>query len=203
MQDFLLHLKDHLLSRLIGNIDAGQEPEYTPAERASIIINKNRIFRHHVMHVNYTTYDLRRDQDSINPQTHTDVMVLFGETEENCATPHPYWYARVIGIFHAQVLHVGPQSKSSELHHMEFLFVRWFGRDPDYSAGWKLKKMHRLGFVSEDLLFGFLDPMHVVRGVHLIPGFAHGRTCDMLGPSKVARPLSSTDDDWQYFYVNM
>jgi hypothetical protein len=192
------------LSRLIDNLDAGQEPEYTPAERATIIIHKNRLFRHHVMRVNYTTYDLRRDQDSINPRTHPDIFVLSGETPENSADPHPYWYARVIGIFHAQVLHVGPQSKSSELQRMEFLFVRWFGNDMDYSAGWKTKKLHRLGFISEDRNpFGFLDPMHVVRGVHIIPAFAHGQTCDVLGPSKIARPFNSTDDDWQYFYVNM
>ena len=87
---------------------------------------------------------------------------------------------------------------------MEFLFVRWFGRDLDYSAGWKAKRMFRLGFVGEENNpFGFLNPMHVVRGVHLIPAFAHGRTHHVLGPSKVARPFSLTDDDWQYFYINM
>ena len=42
---------------------------------------------------------------------------------------HPYWYARIIGIFHAMVLQIGPKSKSQEPKKMEFLFVRWFGLD--------------------------------------------------------------------------
>ncbi|KDR80175.1 hypothetical protein GALMADRAFT_62788 [Galerina marginata CBS 339.88] len=203
LKNFLPRLKDHLLARLLGNPEASEELKCTPADRATVIINKNRIFRHRVMRVNYTTYDLRRDQDSINPRTHPDIMVLSGETEENSEEPHPYWYARVIGIFHAQVLHVGPQSKSSGLQHMEFLFVRWFGRDLNYSAGWKSKKLHRIGFMGENNSpFGFLDPGQVVRGVHLIPAFAHGHTRNILGPSKIGRPFSLTDDDWQYFYVN-
>lgn len=203
-KDFLIHLKNHLLSRLLGADYNGDETEYTPADRASVIINKNRIFRHHVMRVNYTTYDLRRDQDSINPRTHPDIMVLSGETVENSSDPHPYWYARVIGIFHAHVLHVGNQSKSLELQHMPFLFVRWFGHDSHYHAGWNTKKMHRIGFVGEDQNpFGFIDPMRVVRGVHLIPAFAHEKTSHVLGPSKIGRPFSLTQDDWQLFYVNM
>ena len=60
------------------------------------------------MRVNYTTYDMRRDQDTINPRTHADVMVLNPGDEESEDERHPYWYARVCGIFHANVLYLGP-----------------------------------------------------------------------------------------------
>jgi hypothetical protein len=50
--------------------------------------------------------------------------------------------------------------------------------------------------------FGFLDPNLVVRGVHLIPAFYHGRTEEYLAPS-IARPLSDEDTDWVYFYIAM
>ena len=60
------------------------------------------IYQHRVLRVNYTTYDMRRDQDSLNPQSHPDIMLLSHE-DKNDDNWHPYWYARVIGIFHANV----------------------------------------------------------------------------------------------------
>lgn len=71
---------------------------------------------------------MRRDQDSINPHTHCDVMVHSPETKKNA---HPFWYARVLGIFHTQVLHIGEDVHNRSVQHMEFLWVRWFGVDPD------------------------------------------------------------------------
>ncbi|KAF9472523.1 hypothetical protein BDN70DRAFT_818521, partial [Pholiota conissans] len=50
--------------------------------------------------INYTSYGLRCCQDSLNPQTHADIMILSHKDEENI---YPYWYARIIGIFHALV----------------------------------------------------------------------------------------------------
>lgn len=67
-----------------------------------------------MLRVNYTTYDMRRAQDSLNPRVpgHADIMVLSPENEDENNDPHPYWYARIIGIFHAHVRHIGPDSKS-------------------------------------------------------------------------------------------
>ncbi|KAI0280070.1 hypothetical protein BC826DRAFT_875634, partial [Russula brevipes] len=50
--------------------------------------------------------------------------------------------------------------------------------------------------------FTFLDPDQIIRGVHLIPGFAHGKSSHALGPS-LARLPSDKDEDWLYFYVNI
>jgi len=63
----------------------------------------DRIYQHKV---NYTTYNARRSQDSLNPCTHGDIMVLSWDDS------HPYWYARIMGIFHAMVIQTGPKSKS-------------------------------------------------------------------------------------------
>jgi hypothetical protein len=118
---------------------------------------------------------------------------------------HPYWYARVLDIFHARVLHVGKDSKSSEPQQMEFLLMRWFGCDTSRPVGWEARRLHRIGFVdAESNPFGFIDPARILRAVHLIPAFAHLETTDLLGPSKVARRwCDSDDDDWRYYYVNM
>jgi len=63
-----------------------------------------------------------------------------------------------------------------------------------------------VGFVedSDELAFGFLDPSLVIRGCHLIPRFASGRTNALMsyqGPT-VARAPGCTED-WTNFYVNM
>lgn len=131
-------------------------------------------------------------------------MVLSHEDPDDDNDPHPYWYARIIGIFHAQVRHVGPNSRSPETQKMDFLWVRWFGRDLTHPTGFEARRLHRLGFLPSNTIdaFGFLDPNEVVRGVHLIPAFAYGHTSDLLGPS-IARQPSENDEDWVYYYVSM
>lgn len=115
-------------------------------------------------------------------------MVLSHE-EEKEQNDHPYWYGRIIGAFHAEVRHIGSTSTSQQSHHMEFLWIRWYGRDMQYRAGWKAKRLHRVGFVSseDEFAFGFLNPKEIIRGAHLIPAFEHGRTAELLPPS-VGRP---------------
>jgi hypothetical protein len=129
-------------------------------------------------------------------------MVLSSETEDD---HHPYWYARVIGVFHAKVRHRGPLSQTLEPQHMEFLFVRWFGRDISWKSGWKSQHLHRVGFIpgEEDSAFGFINPDQVIRGVHLIPAFSLGRTEDLLHPSVIARSPNEKHSDWQMYYVGM
>ena len=68
-----------------------------PSQRASITFVKNWIYQHKVLRINDTTYDMRREQDSLNPCTHANVMVL---SQEDDPSAHPYWYARIIGIYH-------------------------------------------------------------------------------------------------------
>ena len=50
--------------------------------------------------MNYTTYDVRRDRDTVNPNTHPYVML---QSPEVGTSAHPYWYAQVLGIFHTNV----------------------------------------------------------------------------------------------------
>jgi hypothetical protein len=159
----------------------------------------NRIYRHKVLRVNYTTYNVRRAQDSLNPRTHGDIMVLSRDDDG-----HPYWYARIIGIFHTMVVHMGPKSMSREPKKMEFLFVRWFGLDTENleRGGWKSKKLYQIGFVEGDAAFGFVDPSDVIRGIHLIPRFSQGRTKDLLGHS-IARSVLEKGEDWVRYYINM
>ena len=120
---------------------------------------------------------------------------------------HPYWYARIIGVYHAIVSH----PELAEPTPMNFLWVRWYGLDPDprYRFGWKARRLPRIGFLDdtnpESLApaFGFIDPANVIRGVHLIPGFKDGRTSGLLDTSSLARQAHEGDYDWNFFYINM
>ena len=102
------------------------------------------------------TYNVCHDQDSLNPRTHSDIMVL---SEDDT---HPFWYARIVGIFHAMALHTGPKSTSQEPIKMDFLFVRWFGLDSNEIGGWKSKNLHQIGFVKGEKVFGFVDPADIL-----------------------------------------
>ncbi|KAJ3765312.1 hypothetical protein FB446DRAFT_655474 [Lentinula raphanica] len=85
-QSFLPKLKDHILEPLLGV--SQNEIEFSKADRAKITFINNRIFCHKVVRLNYTTYDLRRSQDSCNPRTHADIMMLSGDSKTRAE--HPY-----------------------------------------------------------------------------------------------------------------
>ncbi|KAF9555171.1 hypothetical protein CPC08DRAFT_613770, partial [Agrocybe pediades] len=73
--DFIPKLKDHLLSRLLHGT-SNQAAAFTLEQQNSVHIENDSLFCHKVLRINYTTYDLRRSQDSVNPRTHPDVMTL-------------------------------------------------------------------------------------------------------------------------------
>ncbi|KZT00013.1 uncharacterized protein LAESUDRAFT_667105, partial [Laetiporus sulphureus 93-53] len=79
------------------------------------------------------------------------------------AESHPYWYGRVVGIFHVMVKHSGIWSKSSE---------------PHFDTLW----LPRIGFVPDEDLhaFMFVNPDEVLHAAHLILAFACGHTMDLL-----------------------
>jgi hypothetical protein len=126
-------------------------------------------------------------------------MVLSGETKPQ----HPYWYARVLGIYHMDVcLNV---EGSVTRHEIEVLYVRWMAPVIGHQSGINRARLPKVAFVEESDrdAFGFLDPGQVIRGVHLIPAFASGRGTSSLRHGKsFGRPCSELDD-WEAFYIGM
>ena len=129
-------------------------------------------------------------------------MVLLPETSP---WVHPYWYTQVLGVFHAQVLHTGPSATNRYVQHMEFLWVHWFGIDPDHCYGHKAAQLSNIGFIldTDPLVFGFLDMSLVLCRCHLIPAFNDGWTSDFLEVPLSIACLPDEVDDWMTFYVNM
>ncbi|KAG1808227.1 uncharacterized protein BJ212DRAFT_1485167 [Suillus subaureus] len=119
------------------------------------------------LQINYTIYDVHRDQDTLKPGYGGVVMTL---SREHDGDTHPFWYAQVLGAFTIQVLHVGPDVHNHSPQSMEFLWVRWFGVVPCYH--WSIREGHlpKVGFIPDSpSAFGFLDPSVVLRACHLIP----------------------------------
>jgi hypothetical protein len=156
-QEFIPRLKSHLLGRFLKTRFDSNETVFSESERNTVQIIGDRIYSAKIFCVNYTTYDLRCDQDSMNPCTHCNVMVISPEDEPNA---HPFWYAWVLGVFHVNVLHTGARSSNHSIQHVEFLWVRWFGIEPKYRSGSSIAQLPKIGFVpdSDDSAFGFLDP---------------------------------------------
>lgn len=200
----MVDLKNHLLGRVLQrDFDGDDRDTFSPNDRNTIRIINNRLYRTSTARINYTTYDIRRDYDTINPRRQCFVMVKSPETEPGS---HPYWYAKVLGVFHTLVQHVGTHSINPKPQRMEFLWVRWLGVEPGYQAGRRRARLPKIGFVpdSDDYAFGFLDPSLVIRGSHLIPVFSDGRTNELL---RTTSPTAARDeqevDDWVGYYVNM
>ncbi|KAF5355377.1 hypothetical protein D9757_014596 [Collybiopsis confluens] len=189
---FLRKLRTHVFCRLTGECD---EESVTPSDQRTCIHNNNdRMYVHKVLRINYTTYDQRRCQDSINPRTHSDVMVL---SPNDVDDDEPYLYARVIGIYHVEAgLRNDPQNSSSK--RIDFLWVRWYV-SADNRSCWKSRRLPQVGFVdgSDDGAFGFLDPAQVIRAVHLLPNFKEGRVSTILGlpwPVELMKKIKTTSD---------
>jgi hypothetical protein len=158
-----------------------------------------------MMCINYTTYDIRCNWDTINLGMYQDIMVNSPETGQGA---QPYWYARVIGIFHAYISSTHPDMRGKLLHLMEFLWVCWFRKEPDpYFHGFCHACLPKIGWVlsSDEYAFNFLDPAQVIRGAHIIPAFSAGHTSTLLPVTKTEACILNSDEeeDWVNFYVNM
>lgn len=202
-QDFAGKLKHHLHRRVCSDFDdvnfaiGGNKPE------DSILLKHDRIYWHSLMRVNHTTYDVRRDQDLLNPpRNHADVMTLAGTVSEDDS--RHFRYARVVGVFHVNVVYVGPGMADYRPKRFDVLWVRWYGRSLSAAAertGWEHRTLDRLSFppTTEKDAFGFLDPGEVIRACHIVPVFSAGKA-NVGGRDWSKR--AATQHDWKEYYVN-
>ena len=110
-----------------------------------------------------------------------------------------FLYARVLGIYHANIIYSRPDSADRAPHQFDFLWVCWLsakGRSPS----WNDCCMDCVAFLPEgnQNAFGFLDPNDVLCRCHLILAFALGESTD---GSKTHQAQDSTSLQKAY-YVN-
>lgn len=211
-QDFVPKLKDHILPRIkeILRQETTSHDDSIPPKaglsalqcpntaRNSIFFKSDRMYRHHLARFNYTTYDVRRSQDVINPGTsHRDIMLLADSDEDELT--HPFLYARVLGIYHVNVIYTGEGSPDYTARRVEFLWVRWF--EHHKIVDWTDLSLDSIRFppMADTGSFGFVDPKDVLRGCHIVPAFMKGKArADGIGLSRLARDAQ----DWSQYRVN-
>jgi len=98
MQDFDSKLCNHLLARL-RNLDSNDdEIVFTHKDRFSLDIEDEKIYEQKTCRFNFTTYDMRRAQDTIKSGSHRRDVMLHARDDPNSPRYHPYWYARVLKL---------------------------------------------------------------------------------------------------------
>lgn len=118
-------------------------------------------------------------------------MLLADEDEQEGVIPHPFWYARVLGIIHADVRDRRLRNSSMAANGVSLgqMVRSGYGRRGGMES--PAAGLDRIGYVpDEEDAFGFTDPAWVVRGVHLIPAFDEGVTERYLPKTsnRVGRP---------------
>jgi hypothetical protein len=176
--------------------------EHVVGDWQAVVLKHDRFYKHKIMHINYTTYDVRRGEDVIHAGTsHSDIMMLNPAFMED-SNEHPFCYARVLGIFHANVIYLGEQNLDYRPRRLEFLWVRWYNIEQGVRTGWKALKLDRVHFplmTGNIGAFGFLDPVDVLRGCHIIPAFSRGL---VHSDGKLFSNLAQDQNDWSAYYIN-
>lgn len=163
----------------------------------TIVIKNDRIYAHQLLTLNYTTYDVRRAQDTVHPNSvRRDILVLAAHsTQAPTSSSSHFLYARVLGVFHANMICVGPSPAGRIERKMDFLWIRWYETVPG-----NIIPSLRFPSVHDKESFGFLDPASVLRACHVVPAFEAGlRHRNRMGESHCA----GDGDDWNQYYVGM
>ncbi|KAI0064190.1 hypothetical protein BV25DRAFT_1800682 [Artomyces pyxidatus] len=188
-------------SPIASNLDTDAEREHAAN---CVFFKSDRMYEHRTMRINYTTYDVRRGQDIIHSGTsNRDIMVLSPHVanEDSSVPPvHRFWFGRVLGIYHVNVVYTGPGMVNFSSRRLYFLWVRWFQYDGNPATD-DDQRLDALRFVplQDDDAFGFVDPDDVLRCCHIIPAFAKGKL--RTDGSKISS-CANDANDWHSYYVN-
>ncbi|EGN92222.1 hypothetical protein SERLA73DRAFT_66101 [Serpula lacrymans var. lacrymans S7.3] len=130
--------------------------EWDPAQ---IIFNDGHIYQHHILQVNYTSYDVQRTQDIIHLNTSSNHIMVFASSDDPSGVC--VWYAKVLGIYHSNVIYVGPGMVNYQAHRIYFVWVRWYQCFKPTEATNALEELSFLP-IDDNNTFGFIDPEDIL-----------------------------------------
>jgi hypothetical protein len=79
----------------------------------AVLFKHDHMYGHGIMRINFTTYDVHRNDDIIHSGTHaqSNVMVLNPHYSDplhsGTDNHHLFWYAHILGVYHANVIYIG------------------------------------------------------------------------------------------------
>ncbi|EGN91729.1 hypothetical protein SERLA73DRAFT_164395 [Serpula lacrymans var. lacrymans S7.3] len=195
--EYIKQLTTNLQSGMVDTSISADLLRYSASTMLGHIVFKNdRINNHKILRINYTTYNIQQAQDVINPQTNYCNIMLLAYPDSSSSSAHPFLYAQVIGIYHANVISIDSTNIDYRPRRIEFLWVRWYELQ-----ACEPHQLATLCFVpmADNDVFGFVDPTDVLRACHLIPAFARDKSCpDGVGLSRCARD----GQDSKLYYIN-
>ena len=195
-QNFLPKLRSHLLRRVQATLeletrafdefpcdrrasDSGPSANPDANGRDFVFFKGDRIYHHKLLRFNFMTYAVRCGTDVVNPGTsRCNVMLLSADCADGSASnSHHFLYARVLGAYHANVVYTGPGMRDYKARRFDFLWVRWYEYVDPGSSGWGNSSLDSVRFppLNDDESFGFVDPVDVLCGCHIIPAFSSGK----------------------------
>ncbi|TEB19263.1 hypothetical protein FA13DRAFT_1719017 [Coprinellus micaceus] len=200
------HCDDYLPVRILAIITSAPSPEDSSSTKGvhqwiHILIRDNRLFSHKLLKINYTTYDVRRDQDVLHVETPQSNAMFLNDrySVETRPAEHPYIYGKLLGVFHADVSFTGtlPDGvQSREFRRIDFAWVHWY----EFIGSKNLFSLDRVAPypLDSDMALDFVDPCDILRGVHLVPHFAFGKAD---GPAPIS-DLVHSHHEWKAYYIN-
>lgn len=184
-QGFMELLLAHLCDRLFADRNS-TEP---------IFIQNDTLYKHPILTIDYTSYDLKREQDIIHLGYGREGIMVYTPT---LGGNEPWSYANILAIYHIIVR----TASNPEPKRLTVIWVRWMECSASSLSGPNSRNFTRVSFVPWSGIPGsmsdFVDPSHIVRGCHLLPAFALGRTQNLLDPSIAQDP----EGDWCAYYAN-
>jgi hypothetical protein len=143
--------------------------QYSDEQRGHINILRDTLYRHKKLNIRYPTYDMQEDEDAIYLKNHPSIMVL------NSDHDHPYLYARVLDLFHIDVVNSRYNSIfGTSPVRVEMVWVHWYELDAQSKhSGFESLRYPCLSLCKnvDGDAYGLVHPDEIVRRVHLIPNF--------------------------------
>ncbi|TEB31567.1 hypothetical protein FA13DRAFT_1590707, partial [Coprinellus micaceus] len=202
VEDAIPKMKHHLLPRILHRLGYDSADDIAKCDWKNVSLEESRLFSHKLLRINYTTYDVRREQDVIHLDTpQCNVLLLNSAVRDPRGGPkHPYIYARVIGIFHANVSYIGQLPNGSfsyTPHRIDFCWAHWYWFN-EASEEFALDRVSPYPLDRPEAL-SFFDPADILRAVHLIPQFSL-KLMDKKVPVKSR--WDSKHDLWNTYFIN-
>ena len=173
------------------------------AKLTNVVFKANRIYRHRLLQVNYTTFDLQHESKAVHLHTdhHNIMLLLHTGIGIDGSSQYPLCYVWVWKIACINVIYTGPRLRDYQSWHIKFLWVWWFEVLKDHPSGWQYSAFDTVKFVpmAEGDTFGFMDPGNVLWACHLMLSFADG----LLHSDGIAVSLYICDsNNWKCYYGN-
>jgi hypothetical protein len=113
-------------------------------------------------------------------------------------------YARVIGIYHANIIYIGEGNIDYQPHRLEFVWVRWYRVSKrNTTSSWRSRRLDRLEFlpINHEKAFGFINPSDILRATHIVPIYCRDQVYNGRSYSGVSF-WAQDGKDWNEYVVN-